>query len=72
MPRLRIPYASQNEADDLTVGINAERTIVELTVSAEAGETNEDEDLVRELQPSEARALAAALWHFAEEAERGR
>lgn len=41
-----------------------------LTVEAAAGETFDDKDIDRWLSPEECRALAAMLWHAAEEAER--
>lgn len=44
--------------------------LVCLTLDAEAGETFDDRNVTRYLPPDEARALAVALWHFADMAER--
>lgn len=55
------PRISVEVADDLPA--------VVLTLEAETGETFDDRDVARTLTPAEARALAAALWHFAGEAE---
>lgn len=43
---------------------------VRLVVEAEPSETFDDRDVDRYLTPPEARALAAMLWHFADQAER--
>lgn len=45
-------------------------TTVVLTIEAGPGETLDDRDLDRHLLPAEARALAAMLWHQADQAER--
>jgi hypothetical protein len=45
---------------------------VHLTLDPHHAETIDDRDIDRLLVAAEARALAAALWHFADEAERGR
>ncbi len=44
--------------------------LVTLTLDPEAGETFDDRPIFRMLPPDEARALATALWHFADMAER--
>lgn len=51
----------------LTVDLDDDR-YVRLSVDAEPGETFDDRDVDRQLLPAEARALAAALWHYAGEA----
>jgi hypothetical protein len=43
---------------------------VVLTLDSETGETFDDRDVTRTLAPEEARALAAALVHYADQAER--
>lgn len=43
---------------------------VELHLEAADGETFDDSDVDRYLTPDEARALAAALWHIADEVDR--
>lgn len=43
---------------------------VRLTIKAQPGETFDDRDVARALLPDEARALAAMLWHYADEARR--
>ena len=53
----------------ITVSLSDERQPV-LTLEAEPGETFDDADVDRWLSPEECRALAAMLWHAAEEAER--
>lgn len=53
----------------IVVGLTEERQ-PHLTIEAGPGETFDDADLVRYLNPKECRALAAMLWHVAEEAER--
>jgi hypothetical protein len=45
---------------------------VRLSIEAGPGETFDDRDLDRSLTPAEARALAAMLWHQADQAERYR
>jgi hypothetical protein len=45
-------------------------TTVVLTIEAGPGETFDDRDLWRSLTPTEARELAAMLWHQADAAER--
>lgn len=49
---------------------DAEGRNVRLVVEPEPGETFDDRDVDRYLTPPEARALAAMLWHFADQAER--
>lgn len=45
---------------------------VRLSIEAEPGETFDDRDLDRTLTTTEARELAAMLWHHADQAERFR
>ena len=67
------------EAHRSSTGDNATITVeldddgghtVRLVLEAEAGETFDDRDVDRYLTAPEARALAAMLVHFAEQAER--
>lgn len=53
----------------VTVDLTDERA-VSVTFEAKAGETFDDRDFSRTFTAAEARALAAALTHFAEEASR--
>jgi hypothetical protein len=45
---------------------------VSMVLEPQTGETFDDRDVERSLVPAEARELAAALWHYAEESERRR
>lgn len=57
----------------ITVDQQAEHDgTVDLTLEAVDAETFDDRDIDRNLTADEARALAAALWHFADMAERSR
>lgn len=55
---------------DIEVDTTDDGAAVDLILIAEPMETIEDRDILRVLQPHEARALAAVLVHFAAEAER--
>lgn len=67
---LRIPLDHHRPGSDgITVDVDGDG-YVSLSIDPDAGETLDDRTFNRNLLAGEARALAAALWHFAAEAER--
>lgn len=52
------------------ISVDTDEGYVDLTLESDTGETFDDRNISRTLDPSEARALAAMLWHFADMAER--
>lgn len=67
------PRGDQQIAPEISVDLDDDHgTTVVLSIVAGPGETFDDLDLDRTLTPAEARALAAMLWHQADQADRYR
>lgn len=55
---------------EISVDRSDDELVVELKIQPEAGETFDDLDMIRTLHPSEARELAAMLYHHADALDR--
>ena len=55
---------------EISVEFGGDDDLVSIVIEADTGETFDDRDIARHLTPSEARSLAAMLWHVAEQVER--
>lgn len=63
-------HQSSTARTEISVERADDELLVRLTLDSEAGETFDDRDVDRFLSPAEARELAAALYHHAEELDR--
>lgn len=71
---IRVPlklHGTGSSTADVTID-EADDHLVSLTLGAEqpGDRPQDDRDVDRTLEPHEARAIACALWHFADQAER--